>query len=274
MVAVVLTVFVVSRSRESASAFALRAPSDTLVINSRLNIALPATAIPLRILGKPTWRVSPTTVAHIPHAGAVACDTTGDALLIAENRFSRRSLQVFCRPVKSFNPFTGIRIALGSEPVRMPAVPNRGLDGLPVTLLAGTAQMQDTTIARLENGMIRPVALGRTYVAMDFSGMRTTLGVEVYETVTAGPVTLPGGGMKSWRLPRGRYEINVTPVEGSAAQPLALSVYKANCAPGRQGPQHMHCVTYEEGAFIVRNTRPPGRRSDESGKVLIVRQGW
>jgi len=269
-----LAVVALARGRSSPDAGPLKAPVDTLVINSKLNIALPSSAIPWRILGKPTYRVTPASVAHSPHAGAVACDTTGDALLTAGNRFSRRSVLLVCRPVRSFFPFQSIRIALGSEPVRMPPVPNRGLDGRPVTLLAGTARMRDTTIARLDSGMIRPVALGRTFVEMDFSGADAVLGVEVYETVTAGPVTLPGGGMKSWRLPRGRYEINLTPAEGATSQPLALSMYKANCAPGRQGPQHIHCVTYEEGALIVRNTRAPGRRSDQTGKVLIVRQGW
>ncbi len=274
LLSLALAVVVLTRSVSVRNADAFRAPVDTLVINSKLNISLPSSAIPWRVLGKPAYRVTPSNVAHSPHAGAVSCDTTGDALLTTSNRFSKRSVLLICRPVRSFFPFQSIRIALGSEPVRMPPIPNRGLDGRAVTLLAGTAQMRDTTIARLDSGMIRPVALGRTYVEMDFSGLDAVLGVEVYETVTAGPVTLPGGGMKSWRLPRGRYEINLTPAEGATTQPLALSMYKANCAPGQGGPQHIHCVTYEEGALIVRNTRAPGRRSDQTGKVLIVRQGW
>ena len=251
-----------------------QAPRDTMVINSVLNIALPESAIPWLIFGKRAYSVSPSNVAHVPHDKAVACDTIGDATVTVSSLLSTRRVFVQCRPVRTFGMFPGIRIQLSKGRVKMPPVPNRGLDGRPVTLLAGTAMVNDTTVIRLRDGYIYPLKLGRTSIARDFSGMSEGLGVEVYEPLTSGPVTLAGGEMRSWRLPRGRYEINLTPVEGRKTQPLALSMYRANCAQGRLGPQHIHCVTYEEGALIVRNTRRPGPRTRETGNVQIIRQGW
>jgi hypothetical protein len=258
----------------SAAGIAQGAPRDTMIVNSRKNIEIPASAIPWRIFGKPAFSVTPATVAHIPHDKAVACDTTGDATVTVSNRLSTRRVLVKCRPVKTFAVFPQIRMELAKGPIPMPAVANRGLDGTPVKELAGTAEVRDTNVLRLENNVLYPKALGRTLVLMDFAGLTATLGVEVYEPVTSGPVTLTGGEMKSWRLPRGRYEINLTPAEGQKTQPLALSMYRANCAPGREGPQHIHCVTYEEGALIVRNTRDPGPRTSRTGNVWIIRQGW
>jgi hypothetical protein len=255
-------------------ALAQAAPVDTVVINSRLNIELPKSAIPWRIFGKARYSVSPATVAHTPHDKAVACDTTGDATVSVSNLFSTKRVLVKCRPVKTFGMFNEVRVDIAKGPFPMPAIANIGWDGVPVKELAGTAEVEDTTVIKLENNVIHPRTIGRTRIDMDFAGLHDSFGVEVYEQVTSGPVTLTGGEMKSWRLPRGRYEINLTPVEGAKVQPLRLSMYKANCAPGRGGPQHIHCVTYEEGALIVRNTRDPGPRTSQTGNVWIIRQGW
>lgn len=258
----------------ASRALAQGAPRDTMVINSRKNVALPTSAIPWRLFGKPSFSVKPENIAHIPHDKAVACDTTGDATVTARNLISTRQLVVQCRPIKTFGMFPAIRIDIGKGPVNLPPVPNRGLDGRAVTLLAGIALVRDTMVIQLRDGMIHPLKLGRTVILMDFSGIGEGLGVEVYEPIASGPVTLTGGEMKSWRLPRGRYEINLTPATGAKTQPLALSMYRANCASGRLGPQHLHCVTYEAGALSVRNTREPGPRSSRTGNVMLIRQGW
>jgi hypothetical protein len=271
---VVVTLFAALGCGCARPALAQGAPRDTIVVNSRKNIELPESAVPWRVFGMPSYSVAPTGIAHIPHDKAVACDTSGDATVTVANRLSSRRVLVQCRPIKTFGMFPSIRIDITKGTVKLPPVANRGLDGNAVTLLAGTSLVRDTTVIQLKDGVIHPLKLGRTVILMDFAGMTTALGVEVYEPIAAGPLTLTGGEMKSWRLPRGRYEINLTPTTGEKTQPLALSMYRANCASGRQGPQHLHCVTYEEGALIVRNTHEPGPRSSRTGNVMLIRQGW
>lgn len=215
----------------SRSSAALSAPADTLVINSRFSVSLPGHLVPFELL-RPSYETIPDRVAHVTHAGAVACDTIGDALVVVSTRFSRRSALLKCRPIRSFSPFAGVRIPVGGAPVVVP-VANWGLDGRPVTLLAGTAQVGDTTVAVLRDGLIHPKALGRTAVNIDFSGMQYRVGVEVIDTVASESVAFAGGEFRSWQLPHGRYEIMVNIADRSGAEPLALAILNANCADAR-----------------------------------------
>lgn len=259
-----------SGGRQAASA-----PADTMVINSKFNIALEDHLVPLRIFGKPKYSVTPANIAHSPHAKAVACDTIGDAVLTVSNWVSTKRAVVQCRPIRAFMPFgPGMRIELGSGPIPPLRVPNRGLDGRPVTLLAGTAMVRDTNVIQLKDGLIHPVALGRTWIAMNFSGPEESQGVEVVQTMEKAPITLTGGEMRSWKLPHGRYELMLSPLDSTKPSSLALATYNANCARGHAGPQHLHCVTYTEGAVIVSNPRKPGRNSEGTERFYLVRRGW
>lgn len=254
------------------------AAADTLLINSKFSVALPKRLVTpdggtlSRFFRR--YSAGPEAVAVIPHDGAVQCAATGDATVTVASWRGTATVVVLCRPIRSFYPFGGVRLVLGGPP----AVPNVGAfgdDRRPVTQLAGTTLVRDTSIARYRDGKLYPVAVGRTRMEMDFSGMRSTLGIEVVENVEAMSLHLAGGELKSWRLPRGRYEILLGPAAPLAVAPqLAMGTYKANCAPGRLGPQHIHCVTYEEGALIVRNLQAPGPRSGRTSDIKIVRQAW
>jgi hypothetical protein len=269
---VVTLALAVASCGDSSSPRPGQAPRDTLIVNGLLPINVArwmrgASRGPITSL-----RVSPPSgAAHVLRSTSIACDTIGDVVVELTRLFGRHAAVVLCRPIRGFRIPLGIRIPLGSQPVELRSAGNAvGVDGKPVTLLAGTVRVLDTGIVRLVSGRIVPLRVGKAVIEFDYSGLSTFTGVEVYEVVADEPFQLVPGEVRSWGLSPGRYEVELRSENSTGGSGLRLGPYDGNCATGRDGTVRMLCLFTTAGAVVLANTNQRADAS-RSGTVRITR---
>ena len=249
-----------------------QATPDTLIINSLLPVEVARRMSGSSLAMMTSVRISPALgAAHVVGSTSIACDTIGDVLVELKRLFAERTALVRCRPIRGFKPPSGIRIPLGSEPVQLHSPNNAvGIDGRPVTLMAGTVGVLDTSVVRIADGRLIALRVGKTVVEFEYSGLRNLVGVEVYEVLSDDPFQLVAGEFRSWRLGPGRYEIELHSQDSSVGSELRLGPYNGNCATGRDGTLRLYCLFTAAGAIVLSNT-DERLGATRSGSVRITR---
>ena len=210
--------------------------------------------------------------------GQVTCPATGNALLRVSAAGLANEFAVLCRPVKALHITPGLRLEVGGPPVE-PMLSGVSIDGKPVDRFAIRAASRDSTVAVFDGGLVHPRSRGHTNVDVDLGECATVIPVDVLEIITATDSILPfqefvardlylvQGEMRTWRIPEGRYELQLLTAPRDSAS-LLLAAHPANCAPF-PGIQHYSCVIKGGSAVVVRNMG--ARKSPARGTVRIRR---
>jgi hypothetical protein len=204
--------------------------------------------------------------------GRVTCVRDGDASITASHAQLARDVFVRCRRIRNFAPLAFEELIAGDVP-QSPVIRAFGDDGTPVTLLHASASVRDTSVARIRDGRVYPVARGKTAITLDFGGVSTAVVVEVDDRVIETPVRLVGGEFASWRLPPGWFDIRLdTPAGASAAGALQLVAYHANCAHALSDGEHYYCIAKDNASVVVRNPAAAGSGVERSAKLVVLRK--
>ena len=214
--------------------------SDSVVVNNRLPVKLAVHAFDARGRELPDTGVRyewmSGTLATVSPEGVVMCNRAGDAVVRASLGTVFTDVHLLCRPIRTLRALSELRFVAGdsAQPILLEAL---GLDGVPVSQLAGVATIQDDRVATLTGLRVTPRAPGKTYVTVHVGDRGVGTGVIVYDRVAtltapranepgvAVPVTLASGETRRWRLPAGRYIVGLFP-ESSGVR---LAVLDAPC---------------------------------------------
>ena len=262
--------------------------ADTVLVNSRRSVPLPVRLLDAkgRELRAKNVRFEQIAGDHVALTsdGRVTCPTRGDAVLRASMSGLTSEFVVLCRPVKGF------RMAFDPDPPLVVGDPPRdlalgavGVDDLPVNLLAGTATVQDSTIAGLRGLTIVPRHAGNTEIFVDIGDCVYSMFIEVAEAVrgsrdlarrdqlfTVPSLRLVAGEIRTWPIPRGEYQLWLRTAADAQPQ-LVLGGVSMNCANWSGAEQKYHCLAFDNAAVIVRNMQPVGRGKALEGALAIRR---
>lgn len=262
--------------------------ADTVLVNSRRPVILPVRLFDAegRELPAKNARFEQVAGEHVllTSDGRVTCPTRGDAVLRASVLGLTSEFVLLCRPVKGF------RVASDPDPPLVVGEPPRdlalgavGVDDLPVNLLAGTATVQDSTIAGLRGLRIIPRRAGNTEIFVDIGDCVHSIFIEVAESVRSSldleqrdqlfmvpSLRLVGGEIRSWPIPRGEYQLWLR-TSADAERQLVLGGVSMNCANWSGADQKYHCLAFDNASVIVRNEQPAGHGNALEG-VLAIRR--
>ena len=229
---------------------------DTVIINGPRAVQVPARLVSQsgETLADPQWSLSVDGDSAVRvENGRLACVTRGDGhVAVAAAGFSR-DLFVRCRPVVSFGFPPPLEIALEGPPqsVRVNAL---GPSGTVESLLAYSLSVRDSGVVAVRDGQVHPLRVGRAAIVVDFGGIATAITAKVFESIAAETLRLAPGEFRSWPLSAGRYEITVTPDQGTAWRTaLAMETSGAKCVRDSQRDDVIHCLVRERGGLGVRN---------------------
>ena len=261
--------------------------SDTVVVNSREPVALPVHAFDrdgreLRVRRTRFTKLTGDDRVRISDDGVVTCLGRGDAQISVTSGARSVRGMVRCEPIRGFRYMPGVELVAGGPPQRL-AVAAVGIDGAPVTAIAGRMSVRDTTVVRLADGSVFARARGETFVDVEAGDCATAIHVDVLERV-ATPDTLEPyqefmipslrlgvGESRRWRIPVGRFDLRFEPA-GSDRDPLVLAGVGLNCArfPGEDA-QHYSCVSYGGGTVVVRHPGASATAQSLAGRLLVRR---
>jgi hypothetical protein len=247
--------------------------SDTLIVNGLHPVLLGAQLLNGhgRAIWHPGLRYSAVTpaVARTKSDGSLQCTGAGDGMLTISHGALQRQVFVRCRPIAQFGFFGGVSLEVGGPPKEF-LVGAIGYDRRPVTLLRGRASLRDFSVARLHGDSVYPVAIGHALIDLEFSGgTGTRLYVSVTRTAIDTTLNLAAGEIHTWHLPTGYYSLELHTPDGQAS-PLVLGAIQANCALGRNGPQHYWCIMGDSSVLVVQNPNAAGSHAARSGRLLVV----
>jgi hypothetical protein len=207
--------------------------------------------------------------------GVVTCTQPGDATVRASLGGVSTTALLRCRPVRQVRAPGMLDIVVGGPAQDVP-FEALGVDGRPVTLLAGQFTVGDSTIATLEGQRIRA---GSTWVTARFGDRASLTEVHVYERAPtpervrpgqhlAVPVRLAGGEMRQWRIPAGLYFLAILPDGDDQAKPR-LAVVDASCV---QALGHLFCSALHEASVIAYHPQDADRTQVLHGTLAVWRQ--
>jgi hypothetical protein len=263
--------------------------SDTVLVNSRAPVQLPVQVLDsaghaLRVSGL-RYESGAGDSLKVSGLGRVTCARRGDAeVRVSLGALSRRFV-VMCRPVKGFRfVYEDVLPLVAGGPPRELALPAVGVDGDPVSMLAATITVGDTSIAELRGLTVHPRAPGSTWVEVDIGHCVWPIGITVHEPVSdpaalrrsgqlffAPSLRLADGEHRAWRLPRGEYRVGLVGSQGPDGARLLLSRSAMNCKLWLGDLQDYHCVALAGAAIDVRNPRPPGAGGELTGTLFAER---
>jgi hypothetical protein len=258
--------------------------ADTVIINNRAEIR-----IPLRVLDAHGHSLPDSGVRYrlivghqiaLSPTGKIKCLHSADATVQASLGSLAATMLVRCRPVKRVHIDGPIQFLLPDTAQEMP-LRVVDLDGNPVSLLSGTTDIIDTTVATIDGIRVIPKAPGATVAGVRFGNVSAGVGVHVYEKVTGldalqqgkkfvgVSLRLAGGEMKRWNLPAGSWMLTMLP-ESDEVNGVRLRIEGANCSPLQLTRRRYGCFVKSAGTVIVFNPSTSLTAPEVTG-VLLVR---
>jgi hypothetical protein len=262
--------------------------ADTVIVNSRRAVQLPIRVFDAagHTLDSTDVRYEWTAGAPVPVSakGVVTCTQTGDVTVRASLGPLATHVFVRCRPVREVRTSWMLELVLGGPAQDIP-FEALGVDGQPVTLLAGEITIGDSTIATLDGMRVTPRAPGQTEVTMRVGDRRGWTSVSVYEPVrtpeglrpgqrVAVPVRLAGGEMRRWHISASRenYFLAILPDDDAHPTP-GLAIVGANCVSGG-GPQRFYCLAQRDASVTVYHPQQVDSAQEVRGTLAVWRQDW
>jgi hypothetical protein len=240
--------------------------ADTVIVNNRRAVQLPIQVFDAagHLLPDSGVRYQWTAGAPVSVSakGAITCTQAGDATIRASLGPLATNAILRCRPVREVRAMRMFNLVVGDSAEDLPfeAV---GLDGQPVSLLAGRVSVGDTTIATLEGQRVRGRAPGSTDLTMRFGDREAYAAVHVYERaltpegITSGQhlavaVRLGAGEMRRWRIPASP-ELYFLAILTDSDDQLAprLAIVGANCSPAGVVAHGYFCLAQHDASVTV-----------------------
>ena len=262
--------------------------ADTVIINSRRPVRLPIQVVDSRgkLLPDAGVRYQWTSGMPIPVSatGMATCTQPGDASVRASLGSLATQLLLRCRPVRDLRAVRMLNLVVGDPPQELPfeAI---GIDGQPVTLLAGNVTVEDSSVATVEGLSVRARAGGSTGMTMRVGDRRAFAEVHVYERAVtperirpgqhlAMQVHLAGSEMRRWHLAASRetYYVTMIPDRNDREMP-ALAIVGASCGPGMDA-HSFFCLARSDALVTVYHPRNIDPAKKLSGTLAVWRQSW
>lgn len=149
--------------------------------------------------------------------GVIVCTQRGDAVVRASLAGLKSDFVIHCQPIRKLRSAGWGNFVVG-ESARTLSVDAVGLDGHPVTRIAATLRVDDSTIATLDgDGRLRPLRPGHASVDVEIGDRVTSEEVTIFEVVSTfeglrpdqrwvvAPIHLTRGASLRWPLPTGRF---------------------------------------------------------------------
>ncbi|HEY8831212.1 MAG TPA: hypothetical protein VIM21_01760, partial [Gemmatimonadaceae bacterium] len=231
----VLTIAWVTRSGPPASLVVGGGiDSDGIVVNN-----LGPVHLSLRVLDAAGHRLKQTDVRYqrvsgvpisVSTRGIVQCKQRGDAVVRASLATLSKDFVIHCQPIRTLRSAGWGNFVVG-ESARTLSVDAVGLDGHPVTRLAATLRVDDSTVATLDgDGRLRPLRPGNVSIDVEigdrvieaevtmFEPVRTFEGLRPDQRWVVAPIHLTRGASLRWPLPTGRFFLSFS-ADSSQAPP-------------------------------------------------------
>jgi hypothetical protein len=263
--------------------------SDGVVVNTRHPVRLAMRVFDAKGHALKSTEVQYRWISGAPVSvsanGVVTCSYAGDAVLRASLGALATTVRVKCLPVKEVRADTWIQLVVGDPPQELAFVA-LDPDGMPVNRLTGELRVQDSSIATLERGRIRPLAPGNTAVTIRVGDGEGRTLVSVYEPVrtldglrpdqrfVVAPVRLARGETIRWRLPTGLFWLQYRRTSDTQPIPTLAVDGPIMCMPAL-GPtvERVHCLARGPGAS-VRITHPGTPAPDIAGALALEQQKY
>lgn len=255
--------------------------NDTLIVHSVRPVQIPVRGIDVRRREVPVASARFQWIAgdSIPLSsdGVVNCTQSADATIRTSYARLVTTAVIRCRPVRSVRIAGPIQFILGDAAKSIP-VQVLGLQGEPVSMLAGTVTLQDSGIVEAEGLRIRPLSVGGTLLSLRVGDQEGAAGVHVFELVTtldlltaekqfvALRLRLASGELRRWQLPVGQWMLTMMPYEDEG-RGLRLRVEGAVCMAARLTPRRTVCEVKTPASVFIDNPT----KTHRSGELLVRR---
>jgi hypothetical protein len=260
--------------------------ADTVIINSYKPVRLPVQVLDaaghtLPDSGVRFERLSGLRVP-VSETGMTTRTGSGDAVVRTSLGPLVTRLLVRCRPVQALHGLMMMNLVAGGPGTELP-VDAVDSAGRPVTILAGHATVQDSTIAMVEGLRIYGHAQGSTGLDVHIGDQVVHAAVHVYERVAtleqirpgehlAVPVHLRNGEMHQWRLPASPDGYFVTMIAtGDGQQTPQLAITGAACEPARVARGYF-CTARQDARIIAYPPQDAGVAQEVSGVLGVWHQ--
>lgn len=228
--------------------------------------------------------------------GVVKCAQRGDAVVRASLGDLQKDFVLHCQPVKELRGAGWGNFVVG-EPARTLTLDAIGLDGEPVTRIAATLRVEDSTVATLNGSELRPLRPGFTRVEIDVGDQTGGTLVTVFERVATfeglrpdqrwvvAPIHLTRGESLHWALPVG--DIFLAFGSDSTELPTPLGFGMTRIAPSsvdmsvagplmcmpepQRGVLNTHCLVRGPGATLTIAHPGRGAADDIVGMIALQR---
>jgi hypothetical protein len=199
--------------------------------------------------------------AAVSPAGEVTGAGRGDATVRATLARAAADVRVRCVPVEAVRLDAPVQLVVGDTARAIPVVAY-GPDGRPVDLIAAEARIDDSSIATLDRGRIRPRRQGATFLSVTVGDQVANGSVHVYEPTTALDeprrdarllavrVQLAPGEVRRWQLPAGNWMLSMWPEDDDGRGPQ-LRVERASCMVSQLSRRRWVCQAKDDAAVVV-----------------------
>lgn len=237
--------------------------------------------------------------------GVIKCAQRGEAIVRASLAALNRDFVIHCQPVRTIRSAGWGNFVVG-QPAGTLSVDAIGLDGQPVTRIAATLRVEDSTVATLDSsGQLRPLRPGQTWIDIEIGDRRAGDVVTVYEPVrtfeglrpdqrwVVAPLRLARGASIRWPLPTGVFFLTFSADSSEAPPTRGFVGLGSGSSPTVQSPINMsvaglivctrmdvfqpgvlgaHCLARAPGATLILTYSGPGVSHEIVGSLALERQ--
>lgn len=259
--------------------------NDGVLVNSTKPITLPVRVLDARGHALSSDDVRYRWIGGVPlrvaPRGVVTCRQRGDAVVRATVGTLGTDIAVHCQPVRLLRWAGWGNFILGDAP-RDLIVDAIGTDGQPVRQIGAWLRVEDSTVATLAGGRLRPLKAGATNVEIQIGDDRQWSRVIVFEPVPSlealrsdqrfvvAPARVAPRATLQWRLPIGLFAMSFQ--SGGSVRPTVVTDGAIMCMP-EIGPrtQSTRCLVRAPGATLT--LAHPGTTTDDARvSIALERQ--
>lgn len=269
--------------------------SDTVVVNSRHPTALAVHALDAEgraVVGAPiSYAWAGGDSLPVSPSGDITCTKSGDFTVRAVSGHLAKRLVVQCRLVEYVRLSGPLQFVLGDQTLSRPfALPLAayGSDGRPISPIAGSVLVKDTSIAALKGLTLYPRARGITGLGAHIGDRDAWIGLHVYQRVNslasldtllrlpdvqrlfAVPIQMKPGELRRQHLPPGGWMLTMLPETDSAPDRIHLRVEGARCQDHIfNSPRRWNCATGPDAIVVLYRPSVNSPAREATGYLLV-----